>query len=446
MLTTDDRRPLPGAPVHQEEPKVHEPSSGRGRRHGTSRSEPFDRWFRYPAGFASDYASLLLQQLQLPTAGLVVDPFTGSGVTGTAARRAGHSFFGVEAHPLIAELAALKLRRPPADPSGLLAAARELSEQVVTTKNRVDISGEAELTIRSFDPTTLIVLANLRDSIRAQQENDWYPYLKWALLATLRDVASVRVGWPYQRPGAQRQPTFADPMSRFLQRTTWMADDIRQAAALKSSDLECTVKQGDSREAENWSELEEGTAHGCVTSPPYLNNFDYADATRLELYFWGDVTSWSQMCSEVRSDMLTATTQQSSVGAARDARAALQKHGSVGEQIDELVDLLQKERGNRSRGKEYDRVLPDYFVAIARIMENLAAVLTSGAPAVLLVGDSAPYGVYVDTPGLIAELGVQMGFTLEKDVVLRHRGKRWTGNNTRHDMQLAERYVLLRRN
>ncbi|MFB7532571.1 hypothetical protein ACFC0C_31040 [Streptomyces sp. NPDC056178] len=310
----------------------------------------------------------------------------------------------------------------------------------------MDTSGEAELTLRSFDPATLAVLVKLRDSIRARQEHEWHLYLKWALLATLRDVASVRVGWPYQRPGSQRQPTFTDPISRFLQRVTWIADDIREIGEIEPSSLTSRVKQGDSREAVNWSEIGEGVAHGCVTSPPYLNNFDYADATRLELYFWGDVTSWSQMCSEVRSDMLTATTQQTSVGAARDARISLQKYGTVGTLVNELADQLQKERGNRTRGKEYDRVLPDYFVAIGRILENLATVLTPGAPTVLLVGDSAPYGVYVDTPGLIAKLGMQLGFTLEKDVILRHRGQRWVGNATRHDVQLSERSVLLRRN
>lgn len=425
---------------------MHVPSSGRGRRHGTSRSEPFDRWFRYPAGFASDYASLLLHQLRLPTAGLVVDPFTGSGVTGTAARRAGHSFFGVEAHPLIAELAALKLAAPPGDPSGLLSAAREFAERSAITKRHVDLSSEASLTLRSFDPATLHRLVSLRNVIRAQADHAWHSYLKWALLATLRDVASVRVGWPYQRPGTQRQPTFADPISRFLQRVTWMAEDLREIEKRESRLLRSRVQQGDSRDDANWAEVGKGMAHGCVTSPPYLNNFDYADATRLELYFWGDVTSWSEMCSEVRSDMLTATTQQSSVGSARDARILLQDYGEVGVQINEIADQLQKERGNRPRGKEYDRVIPDYFVAIAQILRNLASVLSSGAPAVLLVGDSAPYGVYVDTPGLIAKLGAEQGFVLEQDVILRHRGQRWAGNTTRHDVQLSERFVLLRRN
>ena len=63
----------------------NEPGSGRGRSHGTSSRQPFDRWFRYPAGFASDYVELLLDRLEL-TEGTVIDCFSGSGVTGTAAR------------------------------------------------------------------------------------------------------------------------------------------------------------------------------------------------------------------------------------------------------------------------------------------------------------------------------------------------------------------------
>ena len=46
------------------------------------------------------------------------------------------------------------------------------------------------------------------------------------------------------------------------------------------------MRCGDSRVPEAWESIAPGTAKGCVSSPPYLNNFDYADATRLELYFW----------------------------------------------------------------------------------------------------------------------------------------------------------------
>ena len=47
-----------------------------------------------------------------------------------------------------------------------------------------------------FDETTLARLVGLREAI--PRRSPWKDYLTWALLATLRDVASVKVGWPYQ--------------------------------------------------------------------------------------------------------------------------------------------------------------------------------------------------------------------------------------------------------
>ncbi|WP_159046820.1 hypothetical protein [Streptomyces sp. NRRL F-4707] len=187
------------------------------------------------------------------------------------------------------------------------------------------------------------------------------------------------------------------------------------------------------------------SAHGCISSPPYLNNFDYADATRLELYFWGDISSWAEMCAEVRADMLTATTQQSNVTSARLATTGLEAYGDVAASVAEITSKLLAERSKRPRGKEYDRVIPDYFLAVGQVLENLARALKPGSPVVWLVGDSAPYGVYVDTPRLIGDIAQSVGFSFEKDITLRQRGQRWQSNNVRHDVQLSERLILFRK-
>ncbi|MER3513726.1 MAG: hypothetical protein C4310_04470 [Chloroflexota bacterium] len=48
----------------------------------------------------------------------------------------------------------------------------------------------------------------------------------------------------------------------------------------------------------------------AVTSPPYLNNYDYADRTRLEMYFWGWVRSWRDITEKVRDKLIIAATTQ----------------------------------------------------------------------------------------------------------------------------------------
>jgi DNA modification methylase len=451
MLAPSNPSLLPSAaasPVHDrntQPPLPPEPGSGRGRRHGTSSDEPFDRWFRYPAGFASDYAGLLLDQLGVQAGGTIVDPFTGSGVTGTATRRADMSFAGIETHPLIAELAALKLQLPPAHPSGLVEAAARIAD--IAAAN-VDREGAApDLVKQSFDSEVLRQLLSIRHAIQGLGQETWSPYLKWALLSTLRDVASVRVGWPYQRPTISRQAPHADPVARFRRRAAMMAEDLAiltRTEGPSCGDSRATVVCGDARDERAWRQCVPAPADGCVSSPPYLNNFDYADATRLELYFWGDVTTWAEMCRGVRSGMIVATTQQSKVQTGRDALEALSRYGMVGGEIEALTQRLAAEKKERKRGKEYNQVVPSYFLGISQVLENLSHALKPGAPIVWLVGDSAPYGVYIDTPTIIGRLGVEHGLSVEQDSLLWHRGNRWAGIATRHQEKLSERLLLLR--
>jgi hypothetical protein len=433
-----------------------EPGSGRGRSHGTSSREPFDRWFRYPAGFASDYVELLLDRLGL-TEGMVIDCFAGSGVTGTAARARGLSFVGIEAHPFVAELARLKLN-PRANAAEIRTMGRQVSEVARMSRSSppafVDL--EPDLIRRSFANDTLQTLLHLRELIKERKSEPASLYLKWALLATLRDVADVKVGWPYQRPGVARKPPHNDPIARFGIRIQAMADDIESVSETDlftyrtpTAAMQATqqVIVGDSRDRGVWEQV---TAEGaaCISSPPYLNNFDYADATRLELYFWGDISTWGDMCREVRGDMLTATTQQSSVMEKTSAIAELRGRasglGGPVEEILKLVESINEEKRRRGRrSKEYDQVVPAYFLAMCKILRNLSDHLRPGATALWLVGDSAPYGVYIDTPRLIGDLASEVGLDFVEDVRLRLRGNRWGQNSDRHNVPLTERLIVL---
>lgn len=448
---------------------------GTGRKHGTSATVPFDRWFRYPAGFASDYVATLLDHLDVPAGQVLVDPFTGSGVCGTAARSRGLGFYGVEAHPLIAELGRLKVEGPDghaADglpgravgwagpPAGVAAArgaspaARGLGEAAAEAAHRAkellagapaDVAaGEADLVRSCFSDAVLADLVCLREAVREMDGDPWQPYLKWALLGVLREVASVKVGWPYQRPGQGRKARYADAVARFGARAAWMAEDLAALPPAAVPPNRMAVVTGDSRLPGPWAALGDGEASGCLTSPPYLNNFDYADATRLELYFWTALGTWKEMCEHVRRPMLTASTQQSTRTAAAVAAVELEAWPAVAAESARLVGLLAAQRQARKRGKEYDQVLPPYLAGVGAVLRNVARVLKPGAPCVLLVGDSAPYGVYVDTPALLAGLGRDVGLELVEDRKLRERGGRWVTSG-RHTHPLAERMVVLRR-
>jgi hypothetical protein len=307
---------------------------------------------------------------------------------------------------------------------------------------RIDVANEHPMVARCFDPDSLAVLAGIRTQLSLGVGGDWTPWLTWALLATLRDVASVAVGWPYQRPGRPRRPGHRDVRMRFSQRFNEMLTDIQ---GLVGTVRDGVVLEGDARDVESWRRALEGElATASVSSPPYLNNFDYADATRLEVYFLGEAASWRELCERFRQKMLVATTQQTSVRQRREDLEAIRAWGHGGDQIAEIVARLGEERSRRPRGKEYDAAVAGYFIGITKVLENLRDALKRRARVAWVIGDSAPYGLYIDTPALIGTLAEHIGFSTLEDRRLRDRGRRWRTNGTRHQVELAERLLVLR--
>src|SRR5437764_5004896 len=94
-----------------------------------------------------------------------------------------------------------------------------------------------------------------------------------------------------------------------------MADDMRAMQGL-APPRPATLHVGDSRAelgaVEGWATL-------VITSPPYPNNFDYADATRLEMTFFGDVTGWGGLQDGVRKHLVRSCTQHVSALVAETA-------------------------------------------------------------------------------------------------------------------------------
>lgn len=407
-----------------------------GAPNGVSSRAAFDRWLRYPAGLSPAALSAAFKLVgSSPEDGMIIDPFCGVGTVGTAARAMGRGFVGIEAHPWIAKAASLKFSAP-----GAIQALREGAREMTTDLAPSDIEGEHELVRRVFDDEMLGLLVGLRERISAS-DLLWKEHLELALLSNLRAHAAVKVGWPYQLPSKPREVRSRDPIHFFRRRVKMMADDLE---AWSDPALPTTIIHGDSRDPAAWAGADCSTAAAAVSSPPYLNNFDYADATRLEMYFSGAVRSWQELCSDVRSGMVTATTQQSSVAIAAEGLDALARWPGVLTHVEPLIDDLERERLRRRRGKEYSRVIAPYLVGIGRVMENLSKALPSGAPVAFVVGDSAPYGVYIDTPAVLLALGAETGLEPVGTQVLRSRGLKWRTNGSRHQVPLTEQLVGFR--
>ena len=65
-------------------------------------------------------------------------------------------------------------------------------------------------------------------------------------------------------------------------------------------------------DARNFPQVQDRSVDLVITSPPYANNYDYADATRFEMSFWEEISSWGDLHESVRKYLIRSSSQHAS--------------------------------------------------------------------------------------------------------------------------------------
>ncbi len=119
--------------------------------------------------------------------------------------------------------------------------------------------------------------------------------------------------WQYVLPNKKKSRVL-EPFKAFALKMEQMTEDIMYAGHhnwLSNSKIINT-------DARNPEYKEKELFDLVITSPPYPNNYDYADATRLEMTFWGEIQGWGNLHSSVRQYLLRSCSLQDSGGGDRD--------------------------------------------------------------------------------------------------------------------------------
>ena len=412
-----------------------------------SRRAPVHRWFTYPAGYSYRLVESKICEYGLNGQHWIADPFLGSGTTSVAAKTAGVNSFGIEAHPFVFWVAQTKLHFEH-NTSQLADDARRVGQTAQTLyAGGLDCCNAwPALVYKCFDADNLRRLYALRTAIlqydTAPERRD---FLKLALTATLRIVTSAGAGWPYIAPSKYAERTIRrDAFAEFEQRCAVMIDDLTAIRWLAAVPSEHRLVNGDARRLAQYAAPD--SIDLILSSPPYLNNYDYADRTRLETYFWGMYDSWGDITRQVRDRLIIAATTQIRRGemdAVRHCPGVSQVSPTVHSELMNIIGRLSELRLAKGGKKAYDLMVAGYFEDLLPALAGAYAVLKSGQPLVLVLGDSAPYGVHIRTDELIGQLALDVGFARYDVEVIRERGGKWAGNSQRHKVPLRESIVTI---
>jgi DNA modification methylase len=407
---------------------------------------PVHRWFKYPAGFSYRLVESLIAEYGLTEAHWILDPLVGCGTVAVVAKQQGVNSVGLEAHPFVHWVARVKcfwefdmkrLRRKLVE---LLACVRSRSAGDLA---RQDVTEFPDLLHKCFSEKNLRKLKVLRETIKGfdllDEERNVFLL---ALVDTLRTATKAGAGWPYIAPSKYHEKQERDAIEAFCETAEMFYRDL---LAIRSNwrhlRAACNLLLHDARQP---YPLDEASIDLAVTSPPYLNNYDYADRTRLELYFLGWARSWRDITEQIRERLIIAATTQvrrtefDGEPLADELKSlAPPIHKELTTKIAQLSQIRQSKGGKKS----YDLMVAGYFNDMAHVLRQVYRVMKRGAPFVLVLGDSAPYGVHIPTDVYLGEIALGLGYRRYTVQALRQRGDKWRNNPQRHRVALKE--VLL---
>jgi len=394
---------------------------------------PIHRWFRYSAGFSGEWAAKLIKEQISEKGQIVLDPFAGSGTTLLAADSVQVPSIGWESHPFVYRVAQAKLNWN-LDENEYLDKVQSVLE---AAKNNCSETPQTDkpLLLKCYEPTSLVRLESLRDAYKEERKNGSAVWeLVWlTITAILRECSGAGTAqWQYVLPN-KRKAKFKEPFEALQQKSLLFAEDIRIAKSLEYKSLS-TIGLTDARKPDAQYQQ---NVDLVVTSPPYPNNYDYADATRLEMMFWGEIESWSDLQPTVRQYLIRSCSQHSA--AEKLSLDDLLSDDDIKPILDELEPVcreLEKVRLTKGGKKTYHTMVAAYFCDLAKVWKSLRTVCNPDSTICFVIGDSAPYGVYVPADKWLTKLALEAGFQDGRFEKLRDRNVKW--KNRKHRVPLYE--------
>lgn len=395
---------------------------------------PVHRWFRYSAGFSAEWVGGVIRSYGRP-GDRILDPFAGSGTTLIAAQQHGFESVGIEPHPFVRRVAHAKMQYSSSQVAFRTHADRVLADAL---DSAVDADAAPTLMKECYDEHALAQLEALRIAIERHDDSSPASALSWlALVGILRSTSRVGTApWQYLLPTRSKRVTLT-PFDAYERAVAGMIADM---SAMRSPTVDIRMLASDARSCEGVSS---GSVSLVICSPPYANNYDYADATRLEMTFFREIQGWGDLQSAVRRHLMRSCSQHAlEPGSTLEGLLGTPELAPIRKELTAVCSELAAVRLTKGGKKNYHLMVAAYFADMARTWRALRRVAAPEARVCMVLGDSAPYGVYVPVLEWNGTLACAAGFADWSFEKVRDRNLKW--KNRKHRVPLVEGRLWVR--
>lgn len=402
---------------------------------------PVHNWYRFTAGFSYKFVDVILEKFTNKDI-MVFEPFAGCGTTLVECQKLGFRCVGNESQELMCNIINAKLNWNV--PEKIILEGLGLIDDYLK-KNMYSDDLEKEynpLLLSLYDDNSLRELYCIRDAVRTLDDNQLQLFFNLALSQTLHKAALYPIAVPYISRSKQIVD-FGHAWEKFKMITESMMLDLKK---LSRKERLAQVYNFDSRQDN--PNIASSSCGLCITSPPYLNNLDYGEVSKVHSHFFELTSNWNDITEKVRRKLVTgATTHYRDTEFDMETFMENEFAQNNKELIKELLSLFEGIKKNakiRKGKKSFHILMMYYFEDMYFVLKEMRRVLSDGAEAFLILGDSAPYGILIPTTQLLGEIALSTGFREYEIHKIRDRGDKWKGLTNRHDVLLSEKVLILR--
>lgn len=402
--------------------------------------EPIHNWYKFTAGFSFRLVNeiLSIESKLLNEEVMVYDPFAGCGTTLVSCQKKGVTAFGNEGQNFMYDIIRAKLNWG-LENDRIKSILNSLLHQARQEYQSVKKSMIHELLWSLYTPSNIKKLYALKRQITFIEAEDYRLFFQLALSQTLHKTSNHPIAAPY----IVRNKTFSDVENAFVVFESVVSNMCQDLLSLSGKVGTAKIFLHDSRRHNR--EIRTGLFNTCITSPPYLNNLDYGEVSKVHSHFFGYTENWNEITEKVRKKLVTSATTHYSTS---DFDIDGFKNTEFAESNDKLMPSLLKlydKIHKESKGKSFDILTLLYFKDMFEVLKETNRVLQGGGRSYLVVGDSAPYNVFVPTTQLLGKIAMSCGFLDYKTKLIRTRGTKWKNLKYRHSRNLSENLLILQK-
>ena len=386
---------------------------------------PRHRWYFYKEGFSPLLVEKAIDIVGIKKDELILDPFNGSGTTTLTASLKGHKSYGIEVNPFTSFLASTKV---------LNSSVQELQKLKSTLMACVRKGSHSGLIgYSTFSKPGIKNKWLFNDNVLNSFEGGWKfaetvkstsikKLFQFALISSAMQNCNARRDGKCLRYDIDCETStygvdsFIDTLEAKL---SIIAQDIQTNVITEFPE----IINGDCRTFLNSSDNNLNKFKLCITSPPYLNTFDYTDIYRPELFLGKFIRTKEELYNH------RLTTVRSHV----QAKWQLPTKFDFGSIYDDNIKHI-KSNIDSLMHKDIPLMVQAYFEDMYNILKSLKTNAQKDAQIWFVVSNSAYADKEIPVDLIIGDIGATAGWYLKEIGVLRHINKR----KSKHSVNVKE--------